>query len=123
MTRKILAGFSVLAVLALGLASQSFAMPMTDNPKENILAKTMNGNLNSNGQEYILVGIAPTHKGEHATYKLIPKLSLGIDGVVISQQSELPQMILVATPPTYSGGNATYHWIPKPAPNPFDFVS
>lgn len=120
---KILAGFSVLAVLALGLASQSFAMPMTDNSKEDILTKAMNGNLNSNGQEYILVGIAPTHKGEHATYKLIPKPSLGIDDVVISQQPDLPQMILVATSPTYKGDNTTYHWIPKPTPNPFDFVS
>lgn len=123
MTRQILAGSAVLILLTLGFGAQSFALPMADNSQENILANAAKGNLNSNGQEYILVSVAPIHKGGHATYQLIPKPILGIDGITTSPASEQSQMILVATPPTHRGDSVTYHWIQKPAPNPFDSSS
>jgi hypothetical protein len=83
----------------------------------------MKGNLNSNGQNYILVSIASAHKGGHATYQWMPKPVTVVDGVTTVVSSELSNMMLVATLPTHSGGSVTYHWVQKPAPNPFDSSS
>ena len=116
MTRKILAGSAVLFLITIGLAAQSFAMPMEDTKQNDILVKAMNGDFQSNGQEYILVSIPTIHKGGHVTYQWIPKPVLKVDGVIISTPSESSQMILVADSPVHRGGTATYHWIPKPAP-------
>ena len=120
MTKKILAGSAVLFLITIGLTAQSFAMPMEDKKQNDVLVKTMNGNLQSNGQEYILVSVPPTHKGGHATFQLIPKPILNADGVIISTPSESSQMMLVGVSPAHSGGTVTYHWIPKPAPNSLD---
>ena len=73
MTRKILAGSAVLFLITIGLANPSFAMPMEDKKQNDILVKTMNGNFQSNGQEYILVSIPTIHKGGHAMYHWILK--------------------------------------------------
>ena len=81
MSRKILAGSAVLFLITIGLAAQSFAMPMEDKKQNDILVKAMNGNLQSNGQEYILVSIPAIHKGGHATFQLIPKPILKVDGI------------------------------------------
>ena len=119
-----LTGFTLVTILlTVGLSTQSFAMPMKENSQDKVLAKAMAGNLGSHGQEYVLVSIPPTHKGEHAIYQLVPKPIEGPDGIAILTPTDSSQMILISMPPTHKGEHATYQLVPKPAPDPHDFTS
>ncbi len=78
--KKILMGLSMATLLfTVGLSSQSFAMPMTNNifadkTQSEILVDS-GGNLFINGTQYELVGIPSTHSGGTATFELIPQPS------------------------------------------------
>ena len=124
MTKIILTGLTLATILfTIGISSQSFAMPMTDKTQNDVLQTTMTGNITSDGQEWILVAIPPTHKGESAIYQLVPKPVEGIDGIAISQPADPHEMILVGVSPTHKGDTPVYQWVPKPDPNPIDFTS
>jgi hypothetical protein len=123
MTKIILTGLTLATILfTIGISSQSFAMPMADKTQSDVLQTTITGNITPDGQQWMLVAIPPTHKGETAIYQLIPKPIEQIDGIPVAQPADPHPLIQVGTT-THKGDEPTYQWIPKPDPNPKDFVS
>ena len=124
MTRKILMGLVMATILfTLGSSAQSFAMPVADKTQSDMLVTAMTGNLTFNGQQYELVGIPSTHKGEAATYQLIPKPIELPDSQPVPKISDPHPLMLVGITPLHKGETATYQLIPKPDPDPKDFTS
>ena len=124
MTKIILTGLTLATILfTIGISSQSFAMPMTDKTQSDVLGTTITGNITPDGQQWVLVAISPTHKGESATYQMVLKPVEGIDGIPVAQPADPHALILVGIPSTHQGDAPTYQWIPKSDPNPNDFVS
>jgi len=123
MTKIILTGLTLATIqFTIGISSQSFAMPMADKTQSGVLGTTITGNIIPDGQQWILVGIPPTHKGGSAIYQLIPKPIEQIDGIPVAQPANPHPLILMGTT-THKGDAPAFQWVPQPDPNPKDFVS
>ena len=124
MTKIILTGLTLATILfTVGISSQGFAMPMADKTQSDVLRTTITGSITPDGQQWILVGIPPTHKGGVTTYQLIPKPVEGIDGVTPVPPADPHPSIQVGISPTHKGDAPAYQWVPRQDPNPNDFVS
>lgn len=124
MTKIILTGLTLATILfTVGISSQSFAMPMADKTQSGVFQTTKTGDITSDGREWVLVGIPPTHKGGMATYQLVPKPVEGVDGIPPASPADPHPLVQVANPVVHKGDTAAYNWVPKSDPAPNDFSS
>lgn len=120
MTSKIISAIAVAAiVLTLGIGTQIPAFAMTD-PQSDAAKKIASQTFGST-DTMMLVAIAPTHKGEKATFMLVPRPAENVDGIPTAKIAG-PDMILVAHA-SPDGGKPILTWIPKPAPSLADYSS
>jgi hypothetical protein len=112
MTKILLTGITLAVMLCvLGSSAQGFAMPMPYNAQSDILAYALAKNATLDSQ-LILVSDAPTTKGGMATFHLIPRPQTGVDGILVTPQTDSAQLILASIPTT--GGGTMLKWIPRP---------
>ncbi|MDE1763850.1 MAG: hypothetical protein KGH88_06365 [Thaumarchaeota archaeon] len=108
---RIISGVAVAAiVLAIGMGTQISAFAMTW-PQSDATEKITSQTSGSTGT-MMLVAISPIHKGEKATFMLVPRSAENVDGIPIQKQAP-PDVILVAQP-SQEGGKPVLTWVPRP---------
>lgn len=106
---KILTGMTfAVALLVLGMSSQSFAIQMPEKTQNDVLSYAMTKDATLG--QLVLVSDAPITKGGKAIFHLIPKPQEGQDGIQIPTQTNSPELVLANV---QTAGGTTLKLVPR----------